>query len=125
MKTSKRIFLLVFLVVLFVLEANALVAQERYSTLTGIVRGIHVHGLRRWLEVENEKDKAVVNFRIGHKTVYIPHRYLNAGERVKVEYLMNRGVPVAYTVTILESQKEGPKATPKESPKGSPKESPK
>ena len=64
-------------------------------------------------EAENESislrrsntDKAVVNFRIGHKTVYIPHRYPNFGERVRVEYLVQRGVPVAFTVNILEGKK--------------------
>jgi hypothetical protein len=58
-----------------------------------------------WLDVESETDKAVVNFRIGRKTVYVPHRYPNAGEKVKVEYLVHRGTPVAYTVTILEASK--------------------
>jgi hypothetical protein len=42
-----------------------------------------------------------INFRIGHKTVYTPQRYPYSGEKVKVEYLTQRGVPVAYTVTIL------------------------
>jgi hypothetical protein len=51
--------------------------------------------------VESEKDKAIVNFRIGHKTVYIPHRYPSPGERVKVEYLIQRRTPVAFTVNIL------------------------
>jgi hypothetical protein len=55
--------------------------------------------------VESEADKAIVNFRIGHKTVYIPHRYPNPGEKVKVEYLIHRGIPVAYTVTILGGSK--------------------
>lgn len=99
MKTFKRIFIFIFIVAFFMLEANALVAQERYSTLIGTVMGIR---MRSWLDVQSEKDKAVVNFRIGHKTVYIPHRYPNIGERVKVEYLTHRGVPVAYKVTILE-----------------------
>ena len=100
-----KIFTITFIAVLFILEANALVAQGPYSTLTGIVRGIHVHGLKKWLEVENEQDKALVNFRIGHNTRYTPHRYPNPGEKVKVEYLTPRGVPVAYAVTILEGSK--------------------
>jgi hypothetical protein len=55
--------------------------------------------------VESETDKAVVNFRIGRKTLYVPHRYPNPGEKVKIEYLVNRGTPVAYTVTISEASK--------------------
>ena len=80
-------------------------AQGPYSILTGTVRGIHVHGLKRWLEVEGHEDKTIVNFRIGHNTRYIPHRYPNVGEKVKVEYLTERNVPVAYSVTILEGGK--------------------
>jgi hypothetical protein len=103
MKALKRIFILAFVALVLILETSALVAQERYSTLTGTVLGIRA---RMWLDVKSEKDEAVVNFRIGRKTVYIPHRYPYVGEKVKVEYLTNRGVPVAYTVTILGGQKE-------------------
>ena len=88
-------------IALLIVMSSALVAQGSYSTLTGIVRGIHAHGLRNWLEVESAKDKTIFNFRIGHNTRYIPQRYPYAGERVKVEYLTQRGVPVAYSVTIL------------------------
>jgi hypothetical protein len=102
MKTFKRIFIFIFIVAFFMLEANALIAQERYSTLIGTVMGIR---MRSWLDVQSEKDKAVVNFRIGRKTIYKPHRYPNVGEKVKVEYLTHRGVPVAYTVTILEGSR--------------------
>ena len=114
MEAFKRIFIFAFVALLLILEANALVAQERYSTLIGAVKSIDVNSLRKWLEVEGEKDKAIMNFRIGRKTVYTPHRYPNQGERIKVEYLMDRGVPIAYTVTILGGQKEeGPKENPK------------
>jgi len=109
MKHCRMILIFTFIAVLFLLGINALMAQEPYSTLTGIVRGVHVHGLRKYLEVENEQDKAIVNLRIGHNTRYTPHRYPNPGERVKVEYLTQRGVPAAYSVTILEGQKESPK----------------
>ena len=102
MRGSKRIFVLVFIAALLVLEANHLIAQEKFSILNGKVIGIRA---RMWLDVESETDKAIVNFRIGRKTVYIPHRYPNPGERVKVEYLVQRGVPVAFTVTILEGSK--------------------
>ncbi len=96
----KRVFVF-SIVVLLIVISNALVAQGAYSILTGTVTGIHVHGLKKWLEVESAKDKSIVNFRIGHNTQYVPQRYPNAGEKVKVEYLTQRGVPVAYSVTIL------------------------
>jgi hypothetical protein len=102
MKGFKRILIFVFILAWLMLEANPLVGQGPYSILTGKVTGIRS---RLWLDVESETDKAVVNFRIGHKTVYIPHRYPNPGERVKVEYLVQRGVPVAFTVNILEGKK--------------------
>jgi hypothetical protein len=102
MRTFKRILIFAFIAVLLMLEANHLMAQGPYSILTGKVVGIRA---RMWLDVESETDKAIVNFRIGHKTVYIPHRYPNPGERVKVEYLIQRGTPVAFTVNILEGSK--------------------
>lgn len=95
--------MIAFIAGLLMMEANHLIAQEKFSVLTGKVVGIRA---RMWLDVESEKDKAIVNFRIGHRTVYIPHRYPYSGERVKVEYLVQRGVPVAYTVNILENSKQ-------------------
>ncbi len=102
MKVFKRILIFAFIIALLVLEANHLMAQEKFSVLTGKVIGIRA-GL--WLDVESQKDRAIVNFRIGRKTVYVPHRYPNPGERVKVEYLLQRGTPVAFTVNILKSSK--------------------
>lgn len=102
MRVLKKILIFVFIIALLMLEANHLVAQEKFSILIGKVVGIRG---RWWLDVESEKDKAIVNFRIGHKTVYIPHRYPYSGEKVKVEYLIERGAPVAFTVNILEGSK--------------------
>jgi len=102
MRSYKSILIFTFIISLLVLEANVLIAQGPYSILTGKVVGIRG---RLWLDVESEKDKAIVNFRIGHKTVYVPQRYPNPGERVKVEYLVQRGVSVAFTVNILENKK--------------------
>ena len=102
MRGFKRVLIFVFVAGLLTLEASHLVAQEKFSILNGKVIGIRA---KRWLDVESETDKAVVNFRIGYKTVYVPHRYPNPGEKVKVEYLVHRGTPVAYTVTILEASK--------------------
>ena len=102
MKPFKRVLIFAFIIALFILEANYLIAQEKFSVLTGKIIGIRA---RLWLDVESEMDKAIVNFRIGRKTVYIPYRYLNPGERVKVEYLIQRGTPVAFMVNILEGSK--------------------
>jgi len=117
MRTFKRVFVFSIVVLLLLMESGALVAQGPYSILTGIVRGIHVHGLRKWLEVESEQDKAIVNFRIGHSTRYTPQRYPDVGERIKVEYLTQKGVPIAYSVTLLVGAKETQKEVPKKSSK--------
>lgn len=113
----KRIFIFSVVILLLLMALSALVAQGPYSNLTGIVKGIHVHGLKKWLEVESEKDKAIVNFRIGHSTQFTPQRYPNMGERVRVEYLTQKGVPIAYSVTLLGGIKETYKEVPKKSSK--------
>jgi hypothetical protein len=100
MKTYKRTFIFLLVAIFLLLEATVLVAQEKFSVFTGKVVNIR---FRKWLDVEGD-DKVVMNFRIGTKTVYNPKRYPFLGERVKVEYLTNRGVPVGYTVTILEAK---------------------
>jgi hypothetical protein len=110
MRTYKSILIFVFIAGLLMVEANHSIAQEKFTVLTGKVVGIR---MRMWLDVESEKDKAIVNFRIGRKTVYTPQRYPYVGEKVKVEYLTQRGVPIAYSVTIL----EGAKATQETAPK--------
>ena len=101
----RRVFISMLVAVWVLLQVHGLMAGERYSTLKGTVRGVHFHGFKKWLEVENEQDNSVMNFRIGKNTVYTPHRAPQLGERVKVEYLTHKGVPVAYTVTILGGQK--------------------
>jgi hypothetical protein len=54
-------------------------AEEKISVLTGKVVGIRG---RLWLDVQSERDKALMSFRIGRKTVYVPHRYpYPGGER--------------------------------------------
>ena len=124
MKHFKGLFILVFFMSLFFfLEISNSIAQEKFSTFTGKVIGIR---MRLWLDVESQTDKAVMNFRIGRKTVYHPHRYPNRGETVKVEYQIHRGVPAAFTVNIVEEgAKEVPKEESKEGPTETPKESPK
>ena len=126
MRHFRSLFVIVFFVTLFIfLEVKTSGAQERFSTFVGKVIGIRT---KLWLDVESQTDKAIMNFRIGRKTVYTPHRYPNPGEMVKVEYQTQRGVPVAYTVTFVEgtkeSSKEGSKEGPKETPKNT-KEGPK
>ncbi len=104
MIVSKRIFIFIFMALLLMLDANALVAQEHYSTFVGTTVGIQ-GPFRKWLDVKNDREGLIVNFRIGRDTVYIPHRYPYPGEKVKVEYLPIRGVDVAYRVIVLGEHK--------------------
>ncbi len=105
MKTLKRILVLSLVLMTLSVDAAVVFAEEQYSTLTGKVvgyRGVVVlPPFKRYLEVESSKDKAIVDFRIGKKTVYSP-RAPSPGEKVKVEYLAPEGAPVAYKVTILD-----------------------
>lgn len=102
MRNLLKIWMIAFIILVFMAIVKGSFSQEKYSVLIGKVLVIE---MRRWMEVENEQDKTVVNFRIGRRTIYTPQRYPLPGERVKVEYLIQRGTPVAYTVTILESGK--------------------
>jgi len=114
MRIYKRILVFIFVAGLLMVQANRLISQEKFSVLTGKVLGIR---MRMWLDVESEKDKAIVNFRIGRKTVYTSQRYPYVGEKVKVEYLTQRGVPIAYSVTILEGAKTPQETAPPRSTK--------
>jgi hypothetical protein len=102
MKVFKRMMVLTMMVFFLLVAVNQLTAQEKYSVLTGKVIEIR---RPRWIVVQSDKDKAVVNVRYGRKTAFIPPRELYTGARVKVEYLTDRGTPVAYTVTILDASK--------------------
>ncbi|MBM4278242.1 MAG: hypothetical protein FJ130_10245 [Deltaproteobacteria bacterium] len=100
------IFISIVLTLLF-FSVGSSIAEEK-MVMVGTVKSIES---KMVMDVENEKDKALVSFRIGRKTVYTPRRYPIPGERVKVEYLPHRGNFVAYTVTILgvSGAKESPK----------------
>lgn len=97
MKGFKRVLIFTLVSVLFLIYAGPSIAQEKL-VMTGIVKNVE-RGLV--MDVENEKDKSLVSFRIGRKTTYVPRRYPIPGEKVQVEYLPHRGSFVAFTVTIL------------------------
>lgn len=97
MKGFNKILMFVLVTVIFLLYAGPSIAQEKL-VMTGVVKSVE-RGLV--MDVENEKDKSMVSFRIGRKTNYNPRRYPIPGERVRVEYLPHRGSFVAFTVTIL------------------------
>jgi hypothetical protein len=98
--STRQLFSVIFISIVLTLlffSVGSSIAQEK-MVMVGTVKNIEA---KMVMDVENEKDKALISFRIGRKTVYTPHRYPIPGERVKVEYLPHRGNFVAYTVTIL------------------------
>ncbi len=107
MRDPKGIAMVIMVAVVFLLFTGNASAQEKLM-MTGIVKSVEKGMV---MDVENEKDKALISFRIGRKTVYNPRRYPIPGERVQVEYLPHRGNFVAFAVTILgvAGAKESPK----------------
>ncbi len=86
-----------------VLEACPSVAQEHFPTLTGTVVAIE-GGARKWLEVKSDTDGEVVNFRIGRNTTYVPQRFPNIGEKVRILYFTEKGVNIATKVLIFNKE---------------------
>ena len=108
----KQTIIMTLLIALWLsLEARPLVAQEHYLTLTGTVVGIQ-GGVRKWLEVKSDTNESTTNFRIGRNTVYVPRRYPNAGEKVRVLYIVQKGVSIATKVLIFGKEKEEEKKEP-------------
>ena len=97
---QQRILVILLIGLALLLGANALVAQEHFPTLTGTVVAIE-GGARKWLEVKSDSDGAVVNFRIGRKTTYVPQRYPSIGEKVRILYMTEKGVNIATKVLIF------------------------
>ncbi len=93
----KKIFFVTLIIfLLLTIEGRA----QNYSILTGTV----TQTSWRWLVIESNDGK-IVPFRVGWRTLY-PNRIPLVGDRVKVEYLIDRGVYVAYSVVTPENVKE-------------------
>jgi hypothetical protein len=93
----KRVLFVTFIIfLLLTIEGHA----ENYSILTGTVTEVHW----RWLVIESNDGK-IVQLRVGRKTLY-PNRIPGVGDKVKVEYLIIRGVHIGYSVAIMDSVKE-------------------
>ncbi len=93
----KRVFFVTLIIfLLLTIEGQA----QNYSTLTGTVTEIHW----RWLVIETN-DSRIVQLRVGRNTVY-PNRIPAVGDKVKVEYLIVRGVHIGYSVAIMENVRE-------------------
>jgi len=97
LQEMKRAFFLIFIIfILLHTEAQA----QSYTVLIGIVTEFH----SRVLVVKSDEGR-VVQLRVGWRTVY-PNRIPAAGDKVKVEYSIVRGVYVGYLVSIFENTKE-------------------
>jgi hypothetical protein len=73
--------------------------------VAGITTGAFARGI---ITVKGDKGE-VINFAVGHRTVYVPSRYPGIGERVKITYSLIRGQNAAYQVEILATPAPPPK----------------
>jgi hypothetical protein len=93
---SKRwVVLLIALGILVTVGTGNLSAQQ-YFNFSGKVVNIY----RGTLSVKGDKGETM-NFAVGRRTIYVPARLPGVGERVKVNYYLQRGYNVAYQVEIL------------------------
>ena len=93
----KRVFFVTLIIfLLLTIEGQA----QNYSILTGTVTEVSW----RWLVIESNDGK-IVPLRVGWKTVY-PNHIPFVGDKVRVEYLIDRGVHIAYSVATLEDGKK-------------------
>ena len=93
----KRVFFVTLIIfLLLTIEGQA----QNYSILTGTVTEVSW----RWLVIESN-DGRIVPLRVGWKTVY-PNHIPFVGDKVRVEYLIDRGVHIAYSVATLEDGKK-------------------
>jgi len=87
----KRAMLAAFIIFLALdIEAQA----QTFSVLSGTVTEV----TSRWLGVKSDEG-AVVRFRVGRRTVY-PSRVPLVGDKVKVEYLVSRGVNIGSNINL-------------------------
>ncbi len=110
---KKVFFVTLIIFLLLTIEGRA----QNYSILTGTVTEVSW----RWLVIESNDGK-IVPLRIGWRTLY-PNHIPFVGDRVRVEYLIDRGVHVAYSVAVLENERKevGPQKKIEESqPQSSP-----
>lgn len=99
----KRAIMAAFIIFIALnIEAEA----QTFSTLIGVVTDVK----SRWLGVRSDAGD-VVQVRVGTSTVY-PNRIPVVGDKVKVEYLISRGVSVGYAVTVLERAKKPMESQP-------------
>jgi hypothetical protein len=93
----KKVFFITFIFfLLLTIEGQA----QNYSILTGTVTEVQW----RWLVIET-KDSRIVQLRVGRNTVYL-NRIPAVGDKVKVEYLIVRGVHIGYSVAVTDNVRE-------------------
>ncbi len=81
---------------------------QQMSSFEGSVAAISTGAFARGvITVKGDKGE-VMNFAVGHRTVYVPSRYPGVGERVKITYSFERGQNAAYQVEILSAPAAAP-----------------
>ncbi len=93
------IILSVLLVMLLMVGLEVASAQQ---TLTGEVVSIHRRPFGRVITVRGDKEE-MFQIAVGRKTIYVPPRLPAVGERVKVEYVLQRGHMAATRIEIIQA----------------------
>jgi hypothetical protein len=85
---------------LFAIGSENTLAQQSF-TYSGSVAAISIGAFSRGIITVKGDKGDVMNFAVGHRTVYVPSRHPGIGERVKVSYYFQRGQNAAYQIEIL------------------------
>ncbi len=92
----QKLIVLVVMITMFLVIGLGEASAQQYFNFTGRVVSIH----RGNLSVQGDKEETM-NFAVGRRTIYIPSRLPAVGERVKVNYFLQRGRQVAYQVEVV------------------------
>ena len=119
MRTYMRHGVLFFAIFAFLLVGGLeITLAQQTSTFEGSVASITTGAFSKGvITVKGDKGE-VMDFAVGRKTVYVPHRYPGVGERVKITYSLIRGQNAAYQVDILATPATPPATAPSASPTG-------
>ena len=112
-KMSTKTAILVTVTILFLagmgMESTFFPAKLAWATdkeigpnqVQGKVTQIYTTARKGTIVVKSDQTEKVYTFYIGWKTLYVPHRYPNVGETVKVHYVNDRGFLKATQVNIV------------------------
>ena len=101
MRSLMKHGMVLFAIFAFLLVIGSEIALAQQTTFEGSVAAISTGAFARGVITVKGNKGDIMNFAVGHRTVYVPSRYPGVGERVKITYSVERGQNAAYTVEIL------------------------